>query len=339
MLSVFGDLIENISTKFVSIKTSVAVEIVKLLTEKCSKTLKIFELQISKKNLLNEFTEIFPKMTSLSFSADEFEVDPKQKKLHEIFPNVISLEINKTMALNWLLVEGKFSKLTTFIVTLRDFFDMNGIDETHVTKFLKLNPQITEFGIKNTNLKMLLKANEILHNLDSLRIKSVSSKYLNYNGKPIQFKSVKNLFINLFETSDKPINPPEHIFFENLQSFELNISPNFNDKWTELISSQINPNITKIKFTPDVLSNKYLQIIPQKLNNLEFVDIRCISKFIAKDIRSFVENCTHLQKLYMQIEMTRNEKFELEGLLQEKWNITIEETIPEIDRVTIFVER
>lgn len=320
ILNNFGDLIQNLTVNFKEFDTqSEGRVIVNYINDKNCGSFERLSLQNVKENVLNDLQEnTCKRITTLRFStSDRFEF-VESRKLNELFPGVEYLDVECTNPSCWAFITERLTNLRTFHMDFSPA-NVNAINETHITNFLKNNVRIENLRIYYTNLMLLKEVNEILPNLETLEISLFSDDYLNYPDI-VQFNNVKNLRMDYY--GEEP-RIPERIFFNQLQQFHLATSlSNFIDKWFEFIDNQVNRNLTTFILATIELEKEQLFTIPEKFPDLQTLIIECWSKKIrATEIISFMKKNKHLITLKMSIQIDGIELKKLQKVLENRWNV------------------
>lgn len=118
----------------------------------------------------------------------------------------------------------------------------DGIDESKIIHFFKGNTDIDTLTVEHMTLNFLNQANELLPNLRSLTLISLSEDCSrNYSGGDIRMDGVKELFIESIDIF------PKNIFFNQLDALTLIIDGKFTKEWFKFLTHQVNPNLKQIK--------------------------------------------------------------------------------------------
>lgn len=327
---------QNLVIEFENIDEMKGKEIVNLMTAKSAESLKTLTLDAYKGNVLGELKNPFPQVISLIFSTNTTEkFNNKNRKLNELFPNLEHFGVDNKHASDLDFIDGHFPKLINFNVILPWLKnEPNEIDEVNIINFLKNNKQIDTLKIGRTNLKLLKAANEILPNLVSLRISTLSDKYSDYEGDAVQFKTVKELIIK-----SKGDKIPKTIFFGSLVKVVLNVKPELTDKWFKFIEEQIDHQLIIFTLVTEVLSNVQLREVTNKLPVLREARMECKSILTADDVIDFIKREKFLHLLNLDIQMEKSEQKNLVNALTGDWTIEINALISVRNRVKITIQR
>lgn len=326
VLNHFGDLIHNLQLNFAEISMEQYKEFVKIVNSKSVASLQKVELKFCKANVLNDFTNIFESVTSLTFSSsllDRFDGCEGQT-LNILFPNVKHLYVKHTKASDWPFIDGNFPNLTLFEVELPEVNEHNDVNETYVSSFLKNNSHIDTLSIQHANLKLLMEVKDNLHKLRTLKIDQLSQNYLDYQGDTIHFNEVRKLTIK----SGRKEKFPEKIVFDQLEVLILYIEPEFTEKWIEFIRKQTNTKLKTFTLYARSLANEQLLNISNELPNLEVAVVSVTNKMtlVADDIVHFIGKSKALKELNMNIQMTEDEQNKLKKTMGNDWNVEFEQS-------------
>lgn len=166
ILNIFGDLIQDFGIDFNEISESDAREIVKLVNEKCSKSLKSFKLERFKQSLIDEFKNAFEVINSLTYSSHitNEKVDPNVE-LSKYFPNVVQLQINDLKKNDWAIL-GRFQSLKS--ITLK----VENQEKENWTDFLRKNVDVKTFELDAESLSedQFLDISKILTSVETVKL-------------------------------------------------------------------------------------------------------------------------------------------------------------------------
>lgn len=319
LLEHFGEFIQRIEIDFQDIDAENGKMIVEYV-DKIAKSLNILYLQNCKDDILNGLKSEFTNLGILRFSSHSDELKLECNKLNKLFPNLLRFHIENTEPSHWRWIDGNLPKLTQLDVELPRTTGDDGVYESQITKFLKVNPQIERLKIEQANLKLIAAANELLPKLDYLKLEQLSTDYLNHQGDPIHFQHLKHLSLRPYHIDEIP----GKLIFEKLQNFELIIYPNqYTDKWGEFIANQVNDNLSKFALDVGRLTVEQLFSIPGQLKNLKEIAISSSSEFTAEEIVDFVAKSDSLVNLNFECLMEKWEQNRLNELLPIKYKLDI----------------
>lgn len=339
ILTQFGALIGFLQVDFEHLNAEQAKDIVKSINDAKMKTLRLFNLLNCKGHALDELKGTFPQVNVMKFYTSEteyFEFSNTGQTLYKLFPKLRRFFV-VTKATEWTIIDGKFPNLKYFHVFLATKLerDKNGIDETHVSSFLKKNKQIEELSIGECNLNVLSEANNILPHLKSLEINTLSEDYENYQGDDaIHFKTVRELTVK----SDVDNEIPVKIKFDQVYTLTLKLGSTFTDKWIDFIGNQVNSKVNTLNLHTKSVTTDQLMAIADKLIELENVVVGSQLKYTADNILNFVMKLQNLQSLQLNIEMEKTEQVKLTNTLTDDWTVTFPSSGSD-GKVIIGIER
>lgn len=326
----------EIEFNFANIIESEARETVKLLNEKSSESLEMLKFHVCKGNVLDDLRLPFEKVSELLLSSSSTETFAfsENRRLATFFPKVKKLSLPETDSSIWSFLDGEFFSLISIEMKSPN---ENGVDDSHIDNFFKINPRIETLKLREANLKLLNRA-KIIPNLKFLNIESMSEDYLNYQSDAIHFDTVTNVTIQSYDQI------PEKIHFNQLKELFLDITTEFNENWIEFISKQVNPGLNTF-----ILFNKNLKIdnllaISDKLTKLQTFLVRDnepTNEFIAEDIVEFVMKCKDLDTFEIVIGMEKTEQNDLKRILSGIFVVDLTQvaTARDKDMVKINIKR
>lgn len=321
-MNTFGDLIQYLDIVFFLFDEVESSQIVKLINDKCSKTLKELNLKSCKRNVLNDWDKTFDKINSLTFSIVEGESNRENKKLSQFFPNVVNLHLEYMNRNDWSFVDGQFPKVISpeIIVHLNETANIN--EHSYIANFFKNNNQINTLRIQDPSPEVLSHA-KTLSNLKSLIIDGRFHIYEHFEVDIIHFSSVEK--VKIMTHNDNPML--KKLVFDGLQSLTMDVTFNYkpdSDVWSEFFNNQMNWNLKTFTFTVYQLTKDELLTFSEKWPNLEIVVIQTKSQVLnANGIIEFIANSEHLKCLEIGylIDPIINV---LRGKLEAEWDVQFE---------------
>lgn len=318
-LNNFGHLINDIRLNFEDIDENEGREIVKSINERCFESLTTFYLENCKGNVLLDWLKTpFRNVTFLVFSSsqeEELEIKDDQK-LNNFFPNTEILRIKHIRSSEWKLFDCSFPELASIYLNFPKEHRQNFINESHISNFLKINPQISNFFLKNANLKVLNEVSKLSPFHYTLEIDGLSDDYLNYQGDTINLKSmfltIRNIPINLF---------PERIKFNSLTILTVEYEHNFTSKWIDFIQNQTNSNLSMLTLNfKSIKREQFLEVLSQ-FTELETIYVYNHDSFtlMADDIINFIAKNKLLNVLELYTRMERPEQIKLRRSIRKQW--------------------
>lgn len=316
----FGHFIQIIEIDFEGINQDKSLQIMRIVNDYLSASLKMLQLHNCKGNILNGLYAVFPKMNTLKFSSSLTYNVKRQPNLQliEVFPNLQKFYVDHTKQSDWEFFDCNLPYLLHLSVVLPQSKGEDEIDETQIMKFLKQNPQIVRLRIVHSNLKLLKEVSEKFKNkLNSLALAYPSQDHFNYEGDSIQFNGVRKFY---FESDDVT---PKNIVFDKLEELELVIKV-FTDEWAQFIAN--NTNLNNFYLSADELSTEHFLSIPEKQSNLKrfrFIKTSLTSslQFGAADILDFLKRSVYLENVYLVTNLNETEQNRLKKSLPENWQI------------------
>lgn len=324
LLYTFGSSITSITINFEEINAEDGTLIVDYINDRCSMQLVKLNLKNCKGNVLDGLNSEFTNVYSLTFSSScshKFRFSSANHSYKKIFRNIQILHLDHTTRTDWTFFDDYSPKLTCVTIILSPWMWKNGVDDTQVRSFLQKNEHINQLTLTNANLKILKIASQHLSRLTHLTLINLAKGFANYHGIPIHFPKVMNFILDV----DHPDHIPIQIFFDQLEMFDLNLYPlNFNDKWTQFLANQLNPNLTCLTIDVSKLNKEQFLSIATNFPRLHIVDISCASKLTADDVVGFIKRSKSMIKLDLEILMIDSEQIRLKNILSDKWNIEYE---------------
>lgn len=333
----FGSLIHVIKVDFLEISIENGKEIVELINEKCSKSLETLHLENCNDNILSGLTNDHPNVFTLRFSistANEFNGNSDSQKLNKLFPNLKTLFIDHTTAVDWKFINGKLQNLMQLNVEFEQSIVSDGEDESQIVNFLKDNQQIEQLILTRSNLKLVEKVNKHLPKLKYLKVEQLLIDYSSHPSDVIHMKNLKHLSLRSYRVDEIP----ERFVFDRLEKLDLNIFPyKFTDAWTQFIANQVTKDLNEFTLDAADLSADQFVAIGKKLRHLETVSVSCRLTLTAEDIVEFTEICSSLINLELNIQMDEWERNRLNEILPIEWKI--EEKMRQNDNIEMCVKR
>lgn len=196
------------------------------------------------------------------------------------------------------------------------------VDASIIAHLLKDNPQIKTFGVRFADLKILKETNDLLPNLHSLKIESLSANYSDYHGDTIHFNSVKNLDIKTNDAHEIP----ERIVFNQLDKLTLKIGDIFSNNWFEFIHKQNIRTLNEFHLETDIqITNEQYLTIPDKVPKLKiatFYNMYGSKKLAVDDVMHFLNKTKHLNSMRISMKMYMPEEMAMREKLESNWEIT-----------------
>lgn len=331
----FCDIIERLVVSFEQIHESEGQKVISYVSNSCFSSVQAITLEHCHGRTLNGLRNVFLNVYNLKFSSITTEkyigvqVDPEAIKFNQIFPNVYSMIIERTVPSDWLLFDGQMLKMRKFTVQLPRTKDENEILTPYVINFLRTNKQIRHLIVKNCNLRLLKEARDVLPEINFLELTGLSQNYLNYIGEPIYFK-IRYLVVSGSNQNEFYTN----IVFEGLEWLSLFLENSFTQNCMEFIEKQvINTNLNKLTIHTKTISKEHFLALPQVLSNLQTVQIDAESTFIADDVVTFIETNKFLEDVVLRVRMDASEREQLNENLGQNW---INKDAPEgFDRISL----
>lgn len=326
----FGDLVRNIMIDFGAINEIEGQQIIQMVSDLCSETLRRLFLEKCHGRILTGLKRPFKDVNFLVLSSSEkkpYEIDENQK-FNQLFPKLDHLDLNLPAESDWPFVTCENPNLT--------WLDLHNVKDSNVkmvANFLKINSNIQTSKLYWANRNTLKEISENLPKLKTLTIVRLAN-YFSYNcDDDIHFESVESLSMVVCGK-----DTPENIHFHQLQKLHLQIDSEFTDKWMHFLN-QTSSNVNRIKIYTGKMKNEHLLNIPMALPSLKTVTIEAKSKFKADDVGQFIEKSIQLNTLNMLIEMDQNERNILEKNLEKLWTITFTPTFETTNKIRVHIDR
>lgn len=337
-LKLFGDLVHKFDIDF-SLVNSVK-EIGNLINKNGFESLTNLVMENCERSMFNQWENKFKNLKSLTLSTKElnkFDFNNKDLKFSQFFPKVNKLVFNRIISSDWSLYAEQFEYAKFVELNMYHTDSDNGNDNAKIDEFFTKNSQIQTLKIEQANLKLLTYVSK-LPKLKTLDLRALNTKYDNFKGDDIHFKTVKNLRLITLDVV------PNGIDFENLDDFNLDIGHNeLNDKWIEFIDKKINKKLTRFSLEQDNLIPDQFQAISDKLPDLKNVFISnnvIINQTYASDIEKFMGKTKQLKTLDLIIEMEKSEQNKTtDNLKKGKWHVEITSLDEKKDKISLNIDK
>lgn len=303
--------------------------LLKLINDECSYTLKKLVLQDCKWKLLDELSNKFPDLNILALiggKTDSNQFPNKTIELSNIFPNVEKLTLAHLNEPEWKYTgKLKFSLLTELQIVLAKSQNVQHFDESDMINFLELNTYIDRLTIQYMNLRLLQKLSKCSSKLVKLELRFFADNFLNINlmeGDLIRFDVVQELTIRSDQVSDKM---HENIVFDQLKELELSLRDEFNENWIKFIDKQVNKQLKDITISAKKLNGEHFLAIADKLPNIKSACFHASSIYVVNDFLQFFERIENLQMLHVVGEMNESEyKLLYQKLPDSNWSVSVD---------------
>lgn len=310
----FGDLVTHVDVDFENISVDHGKEIIERINNHCT-SLTTLHLQNCHGDMLDYLNGTLPTITSFQFSThptQKLSIKPDNKKLHEIIPNVLFLDIgNMKVYDEWMYIGGIHAKAT--IVGLYE--ELDEPNESHLIEFLQHNPQVMGLEIHFANRRLLSKLNYRVPNFVYLNLVGISQNYSNYDKIHVNG-------VTMFKfTSKSEDEIPDKIDLHQINELILENPFNFSNKWIDFLKNQVNPHLNKLRVKTNSLKLEQLLAIVKNLPKLEEVHIDVRSNVAINGIVEFLKNGNKLKRLRLYSYSSESEAKKLVEMLAGQWNV------------------
>lgn len=337
----FGDLLHRLIIYFDGMNTDDGKQIMQLINKKCSNSLTFIKIVDCTQDVLEQLNTTFKNVHTLVFQrSTKLKIEITSGKMNKTFPNVKNLSVQFRFP-HWSFIDGTFSKLEMLSVHVPTYKSKIVDYNTHIVDFLKNNVQIVGLMLICGDLNLLKGISETLPNLKTLQVSRFSKDYLNYEGEPIEFRSVRDLRIFLEDEKEFPAM----IKFPRLNTLVLDVI--FNGRWLKFLTEQVNAKLKILSvhaqnpvqnshtsnefFANESLFIEHFIDMSKYAPNLRVVHFKTHRKLFAKDIVSFVEMCKQCTNLCFETRMDPSDRDEMEAILSKKWHIDVLKLNPDAD--------
>lgn len=310
MLKQYGHLIQKLkigSKNSLEINLSFREAIIKLIDEKCTKTL--IELNLEQNyfpNLLANFTRPFDKLEILTLNSLCIHFSNNHLELGDLFPVLRRLNVIADVLRNTKLKSMKIPSLKHLnIGALSNIYP--NVEKSMTLKIIKANPQIDSLALRGVSAKLLQDvSNEMAKPGRKLEILQITnfcdgSEFIDEGFEPkayqFHFEHVK-----IFRISGNFLLqsiPSNLTFGDCLEEFEVESNPN-DGKYIDFVENNKNLKIFRT-IGDDSLTNH--DILRLSRANLSLIDVTliCGQEIEYKNIIELMENNKQLQKLQLSI--------------------------------------
>lgn len=278
----FGDMIKYFDISFLRIDENDGKEIIDVLNDNSAHSLKSFEIRHLKGKLIDCLKNTFEKVTFLLFSIDlknSLEINDKDRKLSQIFPNVESLNLYDVEDDHWAFIDSKFPRLTKLFAEVFRRQPSNCEDEKNTAKFLQKNSQIESLRLSYYS------ESDNLPSQDDCQ------------GDMIHFEHIKDLELSTIYNAGFP----RKMVFNKIEKLVLHDESS--DEWSKFIYNQGNITLsTFYLFSKNVTAIQFLDIADKfpNVSDVIVADHGPSLIWTADDIVNFVKKCKHLQSLHIE---------------------------------------
>lgn len=320
LLNNFGDFIEHLQVDFPLFSGGGVSDnmIIWHINDKCSKSLKSLSLKDCKGDALNEFTNTFANLESLTFSTYSHAPFHWNKTIEEVFPNLKALLIKNTKASDWVHIHGKFPKLTKFRVDMPESQSQDSVQNAHVIDFIQNNTSIKDLEIKRSNRALLKAISLLLPRLEVLFLDYFDRNFNNIQAEIAQFNEVRELKIN-----SKYGEMPVGTSFNKLQRIQLYSYSGMSSRWLDFINQQTNPRISELEIQAHNMQSADFSMIPQKMPYIKVAYVKCYTSISADQIATFLDRAKHLTQLRLYALIKEDGLNSLQRMLPHEWNLQI----------------
>lgn len=312
LLRNFGKILFEILIIFEDISEHDGRQMLKLINQECSKTLKQLDLKEYNGSILNELTNQFPRVKTLTLTTSKtggIQFLDKAIKLSNIFLNVEIFTLNHLKDSEWKFL-GKFPLLYQINLILPKLKNQHNFDESHIEDFLKQNEDIYYIVIDFMTLKILQTISKCTPNLENLELHYFAQNFINVKlveGEFIRFDTVKDLTIRSDQVLDKM---HENVIFDELDALILYLDEDFNENWLTFIEKQVNKHLNEITIEARTVEREHFFAIADKLPNIRRACVHTSTLYKADDFVQFFKRNGNLDEFHVLCAMTEND-FEL----------------------------
>lgn len=292
VLKQFGHLISHLLIVYSSNELYLDVASTNIISKSinlhCSNTLTHFEIFSHHETFFDEMVKPFEKVEKLLIRGKYNKLGSNSLVFVELFPiihqlNLEYIEVNDTSC-----IDQEFSHLEKLHIDISRNDNPSRFTENEVFNILKRNPQIRSLELDKSSRKFLMKVNQILPRLESLRL----LHYFPFSEsvERIVFENVKN-----FSIAESAESAPKNIEFPKLMEYHTeNLKPGLYNKWMELVE---NSTYLKKLYVEKVNDARLLNLTTIGLN-LSEVYFNLKSDVNDQTIVRFIKNNEQLKTIH-----------------------------------------
>lgn len=288
----FGDLFTKLTIRYWTSNNSTEqmkkiAEMNDVINMYCADTLVELEIRSSELFDFGAMKNPFEKLEILSLNGN---FTASVQKFNDLFPYLrqLSLIYIKSVDLNFIV--NHYQHLERVHLDALHFKNSGCMSVEVFDEFLKKNPQIRSFTMKN-NFKGLLQAvNELLPDLEHLELHKYNSYARLEDQEIVLFDNVKNFTI----IQDYP---PENIQFRNLVEFCTSGYLHYRQSWVDFVER--NPNLQKLYVKVPLADDKLVEKLAAVASNLTNIFLRFGNHVSDESIFNLIRNNRKLKKMHL----------------------------------------
>lgn len=204
----------------------------RLINLQCAKSLLEIDIDNYYESFFDEMVEPFERCENVTIRGQFKKLGNSNLTLSEIFPSVKRLDFPKLEVADKSGIVQEYPHLEYLNVQAHDGDDKNRLNDDDITEMLEKNSQIRSLKLFCDNLTLIQSVNELLPNLESLRVESHSAPSKS-NNNTINFRNLK--VFTMYPGSRATLN---NVHFEQLEEFHTDAFPG-SSNWGIKLANQI----------------------------------------------------------------------------------------------------
>lgn len=236
ILKHFGSSITRLKIVYLSDEANSNTTMIKtenrLINLQCAKSLLEIDIRNYYESFFDEMVEPFERCENVTICGQFKKLGNSNMTLAEMFPSVKRLDFPKFEVADKSGIVQEYPHLEYLNVEAHDGDDKTRLNDADITKMLSKNPQIRNLKLFCDNLTLVQTVNELLPNLESLRVESHSAPSES-NNNTINFRNLK--VFTMYPGCRATLN---NIHFEQLEELHTDAFPG-SSHWGIKLANQI----------------------------------------------------------------------------------------------------
>lgn len=204
----------------------------RLINLQCAKSLLEIEIRNYYESFFDEMVEPFERCENVTICGQFKKLGNSNMTLAEMFPSVKRLDFPKFEVADKSGIVQEYPHLEYLNVEAHDGDDRTRLNDADITEMLSKNPQIRNLKLFCDNLTLVQTVNELLPNLESLRVESHSAPSES-NNNTINFRNLK--VFTMYPGCRATLN---NVHFEQLEELHTDAFPG-SSHWGIKLANQI----------------------------------------------------------------------------------------------------
>lgn len=203
----------------------------KLINLYCTEALTDIVIADKKLSFLSQITNPFQNVVNVELSGQFQDINSNSLRFDEIFPAIKSLFLSTASFGKIESLFQHFPNLIEFRVNFYDWNYMKILQDRDIEQVLRMNPQIRRLELNGPTVDILRAANDILINLEYLRIEPSWYINLSNDGPVISLKNVKILALKPTDNTMNIHSYLDGVRFENVEELYALNAPDVEFIW------------------------------------------------------------------------------------------------------------